>query len=678
MSFQKQTNLLCLLQTKFGFNSFRPHQEKVCATLIEGKDVLLVMPTGAGKSLCYQLPGLARGRTTLVISPLLALIEDQVEKLKRIGLATERIHSGRKREESYHASQQYMSGGLDFLFIAPERLSVPSFMEMLKKKLPTLIAIDEAHCISQWGHDFRPDYRLLGERLIELRPCPMIALTATATPLVQNDIVQQLGLKEEMRSIHGFRRENIAIHVIELSLADRPLLALKILKQIGNLPAIIYTSTRKMAETFFNELKSYFKTGIYHAGMNPLEREENQQQFLSGKLDLIVATVAFGMGIDKPDIRTVLHAALPGSIEGYYQEIGRAGRDGKASQAILLQSFADHRTHQFFFEKDYPALPILKKIFLNLSEEKKPKELLKEWSNPTCLPEENEIFEKALEKLWIHRGATIDPEENVSRGPAESNTNWEKTYTNQRKHREHQLQQMIDFTQSSRCRMLSLVKHFGDQNDSGVACGTCDLCLPEGTQSFHKMRSLTQKEQKWVAQIMAILASCHYRAAGRLYEEIAGGNDLPRKNFEALLKSLFQFKWIHILDETFQKEGKTINYRKITLAPLGRNANATELAKLQLIDLVGMSSGAKNTKKSTSPPRRPPPSSERINALKLWRLSEAKKRGVPAFRILTDKVLITLCAELPTNESSLLKVKGMGPKLSKLYGNDLLKVLRGL
>ena len=249
--------LPALLHEAFGFERFRAGQERVCRAAVAGRDLLLVMPTGAGKSLCYQLPAVARGGTALVISPLIALMEDQAAKLAQLGLRVARIHSGLDRSAARRACAEYLRDELQFLFIAPERLRVPGFVEMLAKRQLSLIAVDEAHCISQWGHDFRPDYWMLGEHLPRLRGTevtPVIALTATATPAVQADILKQLGMVRPQRFIHGFRRENLAIEVVEVAVPERPAVICSLLGNAARRPAIVYATSRKQAENLAEQL----------------------------------------------------------------------------------------------------------------------------------------------------------------------------------------------------------------------------------------------------------------------------------------------------------------------------------------------------------------------------------------------------------------------------------------
>jgi len=554
-----------LLQSAFGFPSFRPHQEAVCRAITEGSDVLLVMPTGAGKSLCYQLPGIARAGTTLVISPLIALMDDQASKLSAQGFAAERLHSGRSRTQSRQICIDYLAGKLDFLFIAPERLRVPGFPELLAKRPPGLVAIDEAHCISQWGHDFRPDYRLLGKRLPQLRPAPIVALTATATPRVQDDIASQLGLSNPARFIHGFRRSNLAISVVERSPKERVDAIVEMLSNKAHRPAIVYASTRKQAERIGAALGKRL-AGVYHAGIDTTERERVQMAFLAGTVDVIVATVAFGMGIDKPNVRTVIHAALPGSVEGYYQEIGRAGRDGANASAILFYSYVDRKTHEFFNERDYPDVERLRTIYAKLNQAFVVGDKLR---RKVKMPKAE--FDSALEKLEAFGGAVRNADDGFVKGA----DNWEVSYLSQREHRFEQLEKMLHFTKASGCRMIHLVSHFGDHRDNGARCGMCDSCAPD---SAVLVPSLTVKRRKTdtqsLSRILATLSSLDGLATGRLYLEAFPSGKVDRRAFEGLLQGLCEAGLVTVRETTFEKDGKVITYRLAALTEAGRRSGA--------------------------------------------------------------------------------------------------------
>ena len=681
---KKGDSLEDILKSAFGFASFRPNQEAVCRAAIEGKDVLLVMPTGSGKSLCYQLPGLALGGTALVISPLIALMEDQVAKLKAQGFAVARIHSGRDREASRQACLDYLNGKLQFLFIAPERLRVPGFPEMLAKRKPSLVAIDEAHCISQWGHDFRPDYRRLGQHLPSLRPAPVVALTATATPRVQDDIAEQLGLAHSERFIHGFRRSNIAIEVVEVAPSKRAELACELMQDAKRRPGIIYTPTRKQASSLAEELGRLVPTAAYHAGLDAEHRKRIQEQFLGGKIEVMVATIAFGMGIDKADVRTVIHTALPGSIEAYYQEIGRAGRDERPSRAVLMHSYADRYTHDFFFERDYPVVGVVDGIFKQLRADSQEKTTLEK-----RVKGNTDLFEKALEKLWIHGGAVIDYADNVSRGES----NWQQSYVAHREQKRAQIDQVIRYAESNECRMSALVRHFGDFEDGETACGICDFCAPAQCVA-QQFRPSTPVERAAVFQVIAALRAGDAKSSGKLHSQLFPEGAMGRDSFEEVLGAMARAGLVRLADAVFEKDGKQIPYRKASLTPLGHSIDeqtpvefVMKVAMPALVEHKGKArtdapAKRKRHKQTEKRTRQRPAAAvhsesdlQLEGALREWRRSEARRRGVPAFRIFSDKTLAVIAKQRPLTTQELLAISGIGIATVEKYGKEIYRLV---
>src|SRR3954447_20459505 len=343
------------LHELFGFASFRRGQREAVEAALAGRDGLVVMPTGSGKSLCYQLPALMRADLTLVVSPLVSLMQDQVEAARRVAPGrVALINSQQDSTTNRRALDAAVRGDLRLLYVAPERFSSPGFVEKLRGARVGLFVVDEAHCVSQWGHDFRPDYFRLADAARYLQASAIVASTATATSQVATDIVERLGLRDPVRIATGFDRPNLTFAVVPSATKEathRGIAAA--LGEPGALPAIVYAGTRAECERLAARLARALDTTVlpYHAGLPREVRAQTQRRFMSGAVPVVVATNAFGMGVDKPDVRTVAHESVPGSIEAYYQEAGHAGRDGRPARCLLFAGARDKGLHVFFIER---------------------------------------------------------------------------------------------------------------------------------------------------------------------------------------------------------------------------------------------------------------------------------------------------------------------------------------
>jgi ATP-dependent DNA helicase RecQ len=352
------------LQARFGFPDFRPGQERAVASVLAGRDTLVVLPTGGGKSVCYQVPALLLPGLTVVVSPLISLMKDQVDALTARGIPATFVNSTLTQGEVAERMARVARGQVKLLYVAPERFDVGTAAERLREAGVSLLAIDEAHCISEWGHDFRPSYLRVAQVREKLGWPPAVALTATATAHVREDIARQLRLEDAETIITGFDRTNLRYHVVPTrSDAEKDEALIDVLNRHEGV-AIVYASTRRNVEKVTATLeRAGISAAAYHAGLDDAHRHDVQEAFMQESVRAIVATNAFGMGIDKPNVRVVVHHAMPGTIEAYYQEAGRAGRDGKQSDVYLLHSFPDRFTHEFFIKGAYPERATVERVY---------------------------------------------------------------------------------------------------------------------------------------------------------------------------------------------------------------------------------------------------------------------------------------------------------------------------
>lgn len=538
------------LTARFGLDHFREGQREVVETALSGRHALVVMPTGGGKSLCYQLPALLLDGVTLVVSPLIALMKDQVDALVDLGLPATFVNSSLAPAEQRSRLRQVAEGRIKLLFVAPERLRSDLFWQALESAPVSLFAVDEAHCISQWGHDFRPDYLALGQGRERLGNPVTLALTATATPRVRKDIVAQLGVEEASVFVSGFERENLFLEVYKASGKRDKLARLSQVIDALTGPAIVYCATRRAVEEVAADLsRLYVGVGHYHGGVNDAQRMSVQDDFMDGELNLLVATNAFGMGVDKADIRAIVHYQMPASLEAYYQEAGRAGRDGQPAHCILLYNYADRRVPDFFIENTYPERHQVESVWAALSRISGDGGIPL-WQLSGQLPGrlKDMAIESALKLLDKAGHVRLDRRRGessvtvVDRATRKQlRIDW-KEQAARRAHEEERLQRVIYYAAGQRCRTSDILRYFGSRGSDHGGCDHCDICAggsplgpapPQRATTARLSTARSDRPKPFVTadsietvcrKVAACVARCRQRESARTVAQVLTGS----------------------------------------------------------------------------------------------------------------------------------------------------------
>ncbi len=686
-----------VLEKYFGFREFLDAQEEVITAIAGGADALVVMPTGGGKSLCYQLPALLLEGTTVVVSPLIALMKDQVDALQRRGISATLINSTLSPGEQQDRIRALARGEFKLVYIAPERFRSRSFLEALGQSTIALFAVDEAHCLSMWGHDFRPDYFRLGQVLETLGRPQVAAFTATATPEVRRDILTHLALREPREFVAGFARPNLKLLITHTANETAKYARLNALIR-EHKTGIVYCSTRKRVEAVAETLQlANISSILYHGGMSDDEREKAQNEFMQGRRDIVVATNAFGMGIDRSDIRFVVHFDVPGSVEAYYQEAGRAGRDGEAATCEMLFNHADTRVQEFFIEGSNPPLEFIAQTYEMLRREADAKSELqisiKEMavrlgdersdmmisSSLHVLDREGYIDRFDIPGKRVRGTRVLQPEVRGHQLKLDAAKLREKERRDRAK-----LKMMIDFAYARECRQQAILRYFGESDPA--RCGNCDICL----ESAGPARSPTEEEALIVRKALSGVARMSAKSdgewqprfgRGRIVQTLVGSRSqeiiqarLDQLSTHGLLKSE-GVAYLNQLLRELQEAGMLVSsggqYPMVTLTRRGdevmKGRDDYQLRWPQRSSSE-KSAARKAKTREASLEEMLPVDAAILERLRKLRLDLAREQGnVPAYIIFPDETLRAFARLKPASVEAGRQIRGVGEVKARKY-----------